>query len=249
MELSRKVLMILMDDSLKENSLAQQNRKVIAMKIAKAFETGRWLRGYIQGKLLADPVFHVACESIPKQGGSVTDLGCGLGLLGLWLKAHGHRVTYRGCDLGGWKIQAGHLAALRLGYEGVTFHECDMMQFSLGNADVVCAFDILHYLPDEAQERLVCRLAEAARGGSLVLVRNGMRGCGWRSLVTLMEEWWTRCSGWIGGGRINFPERESLVAAFDREGCSVEVCPLWGRTPFSSYLLRVVSRSDTQEQP
>jgi SAM-dependent methyltransferase len=249
MVLSMKVHMVLMDDSLKKNSSVREQGKMIAVKIAQAFKTGRWLRGYIQGKLLADPIFDRTCEVIPKQGASVTDLGCGLGLLGLWLQAHGHRVLYSGCDLGGWKIQEGRLAALRLGYEGITLHECDMMQFPLGNADVVCAFDVLHYLPNELQEQLVCRLAEAARGGSLVLVRNGMRGCGWRSLVTLLEEWWTRCSGWIGGGEINFPERTSLVAAFERAGCSVKAQPLWGRTPFSSYLLQVVSRSDTQAQP
>ena len=235
------VHMVAMNDSSKAIAMIR-DRKVKAQKIAEAFGRGRWLRGYVRGKLLADPVFDLALEMTQGSRGSVTDLGCGLGLLGLWLKAHGEEVFYTGCDLGGWKIDAGRMAALHLGYGGITLCENDMMEFSLENPGIICAFDVLHYLPRDEQEQLVLRLAQAARCGSLILVRNGMRGCGWRSSITLMEEYWTRASGWIRGGSINFPNLQPLITQFEQEGCSVEARPLWGRTPFSSYLLRVVSR-------
>ena len=234
--------MVVMDDFHEEIASVARDRRVKAQKIAGAFTQGRWLQGYVRGKLLADPIFDVALEAVRKHGGCVTDLGCGLGLFGLWLKAHGHAAAYRGCDLGGWKIDEGRAAALRLVSGDITLKEADMVEFPLGNASVICAFDVLHYLSEEQQKKLVRRLAQAARSGSLVLIRNGMRGCGWRSSITLLEEWWTRCSGWISGGRINFPRLESLLREFGLEGCSVEARPLWGRTPFSSYLLRVVSR-------
>lgn len=220
-----------------------KDRERKARTIARAFAPGRWLQGYVRGKLLADPVFDVALAAISGKSGCVKDLGSGLGLLGLWLKAHGHSNAYSGCDLGGWKIEAGQAAARRLAYGNITLHEGDMLEFSLENSAVICAFDVLHYLPEEQQKKMVRRLAQAARNGSLILVRNGVRGCGWRSFITLLEEWWTRCSGWISGGQINFPSLESLITEFEKEGCSVEAHPLWGKTPFSSYLLRVVSQS------
>jgi len=231
-----------MDDFHEGIDAVAPDRKTRAGKIAEAFYRGHWLRGYIRGKLLADPVFDVALESIREKGGCVIDLGCGLGLLGFWIKIDGSPVSYKGCDLGGWKINEGRAAAQRMGYESMTLHEADLMEFPLENASVICAFDILHYLPEEQQGKLIRRLAQAAKEGSLVLLRNGVRECGWRSVVTLLEEWWTRCSGWISGGQINFPRLESLIAEFEKEGCSVEARPLWGKTPFSSYLLRIVSR-------
>jgi SAM-dependent methyltransferase len=242
MPISLPVHMIGMADVSRAPKMGASERRERAHKIASAFGKGGWLKGYIRGKLLADPVFDVALEAVQKHGGDVTDLGCGLGLFGLWLKSDGSPALYQGCDLGGWKINEGRAAARRLGYNGVILQEVDMSEFPLERAGVICAFDVLHYLPRESQERLVRRLAQATRAGSLVLIRNGMRGCGWRSAVTLLEEWWTRGSGWIRGGEINFPRLESLVALFEREGCSVEARPLWGKTPFSSYLLRVVSR-------
>jgi SAM-dependent methyltransferase len=221
----------------------QGDREALATKIASAFDGGRWLKGYIRGKLLADPVFDEGLSAILEKGGDVTDLGCGLGLLGLWLKSHGYGGKYRGCDLGGWKISAGNLAVERLGFADSELHEGDLADFSLGNSGTICAFDILHYLPEEVQEVLLRRLATAARSGSLVLIRNGVRGCGWRSSVTLAEEWWTRASGWIRGGTINFPELGRLRELFEEEGCCVEAKPLWGKTPFSSYWLKISARN------
>lgn len=220
----------------------RREREALATKIASAFDGGRWLKGYIRGKVLADPVFEEGLSAILLKGGDVTDLGCGLGLLGLWLKSKDYAGKYRGCDLGGWKIIAGNQAAERLGFADIELYEGDLTEFSWGETDTICAFDILHYLPKEVQELLLRRLAMAARSGALVLIRNGVRGCGWRSSVTLAEEWWTRASGWIRGGTINFPELGRLRDIFEEEGCCFEAKPLWGRTPFSSYWLKVSAR-------
>lgn len=210
--------------------------------ISRAYQVGPWLRGYVKGKLRGDPVFDAARSSVEQLMLPVVDLGCGLGLLGMWLRAHDINVPYRGCDLGGWKIVAGNKAAQRLGLSDFMLEEADMCRFPLESPRIVCAFDVLHYLPAADQEMLVLRLAGAARQGSVVLLRTGVRGCGWRTFATTTEEWWTRLTGWIRGGRINFPQLDELVATFEREGCRVDGQPLWGKTPFSSHWLRVCAR-------
>lgn len=213
-----------------------------AVQIAEAVGGGRWLQGYVRGKLQSDPVFAAGLAEVGRNGGLVVDLGCGLGLFGMWLRAHGVTVPYRGCDLSGWKIESGLSAAKHLGWADLELTEGDMASFPLDGAGVVCAFDVLHYLPPDEQGRLIERLANAARNGAVVLVRTGVRGCGWRSAVTLAEEWWTRLSGWIRGGAVNFPDLAMLRRKFAEADCMVEVRPLWGRTPFSSHWLRVVAR-------
>ena len=230
------------DDTASLGGGASLPRYFCAEDIARACEGGRWLRGYIKGKLRADPVFAAGEAAVAECGGPVVDLGCGLGLFGMWLRARGHAEPYRGCDLGGWKIRAGNEAASRLGCSDFAIIEGDMLELPLEGAGCVCAFDVLHYLPQDGQERLIGRLAAAARGGAVVLIRTGVRGCGWRSWATILEELWTRATGWIGGGRINFPGLADLVAAFEKQGCRVEARPLWGKTPFSSHWLKVCAR-------
>ena len=210
--------------------------------IARAYPGGRWLRGYIKGKLGADPVFSSAEAAIAGRSGLVVDLGCGLGLLGMWLRVFGNNHPYRGCDLSGWKIFAGNAAARKLGYDNISLSEGTMLEFPLHGAAFVCAFDVLHYLTPAEQLLFLSRLAEAARKGSVILLRTGVRGCGWRSVFTVLEELWTRGTGWIGGGRINFPRLDWLVGEFQEQGCSVEARALWGKTPFSSHWLQVCAR-------
>lgn len=216
----------------------------VAERIAEAVGGSRWLRGYVRGKLTMDPVFEAGRAVVERVGGPVTDLGCGLGLFGLWLRARGSAVAYRGCDLAGWKIALGQKAAAQLGQGEFHLVTADMTDFPLDGARVICAFDVIHYLDDAGQAALMHRLAAAVHAGSTVLLRTGMRGCGWRSAVTGMEEWWTRASGWIRGGQINFPRLDDLRAQFAAAGCRVEARPLWGRTLFSSHWLEVTSRGE-----
>jgi SAM-dependent methyltransferase len=210
-----------------------------AERIASVFPSNRWLKGYIKGKLNTDPVFNKALATLKDRRGHIIDLGCGLGLFALWLHEHGCLMPVLGCDLGHWKLEAGMRAADRLGFKQIKLVYQDLTEIPLASASVICAFDVLHYLPQARQSILVKSLAMAARNGSLVLIRTGVRGLGWRSALTMLEEIWTRATGWIRGGEVNFPDLPTLVAAFEREGCSVKSEPLWGKTPFSSYWLEV----------
>jgi len=216
----------------------------VAQIIAEAVGGRRWLRGYVRGKLGSDPVFEAGRVVVERVGGPVVDLGCGLGLFGLWLRQHGVDAPYRGCDWGRWKVEAGQHAARQLGCGDFQLEVADMTGFSLDGAKVVCAFDVIHYLDEGGQALIVDRLIDAVRGGATVLIRTGVRGCGWRSAVTQAEEWWTRASGWIRGGKINFPRLQILHDVFVAAGCHVEVRPMWGHTPFSSHWLEMTAAPD-----
>lgn len=210
-----------------------------AKEIAWQIGGSRWLQGYVHGKLRTDPVFCQAQEILRQRPGPVFDLGCGLGLLGFWLRLQGIENPYKGCDLGAWKIKAGQAAAENMNLKNFELSVGNMTNFATEGAATICLFDVLHYLPLSEQEKFLERLAQAARGGALLLIRTGVKGCGWRSAVTVLEEVWTRASGWIGGGEINFPRIESLENFFTSRGCRVSARPLWGRTPFSSHWFEI----------
>lgn len=210
--------------------------------IAQSFSGGRWLQGYIHGKLSADPVFSAGLQAVVNHPGKVTDLGCGLGLFGLWLRVNGSNAEYQGCDLDKWKIEAGCKARDSLGFHDLRLECHDLETFLLTEAKTICVFDVIHYLPIASQNKLIKRLAEATRHGSQVLIRTGVTGRGWRSFATSIEEWWIRSSGWIRGGRVSLPDLAVLTHSFEELGCHVDSVALSGRTPFSSYLLKVSLR-------
>lgn len=210
-----------------------------AKQISKAFAVGPVLRGYIQGKLRTDPIFDEGLRSLLGCKGNLLDLGCGFGLFGLWLRVHGFTNSYFGFDLSEWKVATGNEVAKKMGFQNYTLEIGNITNCDYGNATYITVFDVIHYLKPKQQEQLFDRLADAAHSGATVLIRSGIRNCGWRSAVTIAHEWWTRISGWIRGGDLNFPTRESLQAAFELRRCMIETQPLWGSTPFSSHLFKI----------
>lgn len=216
--------------------------------IARAYGRSHWLRGYVSGKIAWDPIFPLARREIALKNQPVVDIGCGLGLLGISLRAAGITLRYRGSDISAWKINMGKEAVRYYGFENAGFEVCDALSTQIPEGSTVCIFDVLHYLEPQDQQRMLARLAEAAEQGSLVLIRTALRGTGWRYAATLLEEWWTRATGWIRGGEINFPTREEVVGIFKDRGLQTEVFPLWGRTPFASYLVKIHPRAPSQRR-
>jgi hypothetical protein len=51
-----------------------------------------------------------------------------------------------------------------------------------------------------------------------------------------MEEWFVHFVRWIPVTGTNFPTREEVFAPFLRAGITGHVQPMWGYTPFNSYL-------------
>ena len=211
--------------------------------ISRAYGRSRWLRGYVRGKIDWDPVYPIARREIVKRQQPVVDIGCGLGLLGISMRAAGITVRYRGTDVSAWKVNMGKEAVRYYGFDEAGFEVCDALNTTIPPGATVCLIDVLHYLDSADQQTLLLRLAQAAESGSLVLIRTALRGTGWRYAVTLIEEWWTRATGWIRGGKINFPTRDDLLAIFEERGLQTEISPLWGRTPFASYLLKIQPRA------
>jgi len=207
--------------------------------ISRAYARSRWLSGYVAGKMAWDPVFPMARREIVMRNRPVIDIGCGIGLLGISMRAAGITNRYRGTDIVPWKVNKGKDAVRYYGFEEVGFDVVDALSTRIPPGATVCMFDVLHYLDPDAQVAMLGRLADAAESGSLVLLRTGLRGTGWRYVFTFIEELWTRATGWIRGGAINFPSRESIESFFAGRGLRIDITPLWGRTPFASYLVRI----------
>jgi 2-polyprenyl-3-methyl-5-hydroxy-6-metoxy-1,4-benzoquinol methylase len=219
-------------------------RRARLRRIASRFDASPSLWGYIVGKLALDPVYAAVLECVRNSEHPIIDVGCGLGLLAHFLREHGCRAPITGYDLDPEKIRRAEAAARRAGLADVTFHCSDVAEHSSGTSTIVL-LDVLHYLTQQLQRDLLWKLAHA---DGAVLIRNGLRDDSWRYRLTLLEEYWTRWSGWIPSrAPIHFPTREEILTPFRELGRVGETRPLWGATPFSSHIF--VFAPTSQPQP
>lgn len=191
-------------------------------------------RSYARGKLRWDPVFPMAAPLLADSPRALLDIGCGLGLLGQYLRECGFRARYCGVDLDAKKIAEAQAAAARdeLALEFATGAAASLPAFQ-GD---VALFDVLHYLPAAGQQRLLIDAAERVSPGGLMVIRNVLREPSWRFRVTIAQERFARALGWMRYPVTHYPEREEIEAPLRATGFATRVMPLWGRTPFNSYL-------------
>ena len=194
--------------------------------VAALFDS-RFLRGYARSKLARDPVYAAVASRLPEL--PLLDLGCGVGLLAFSLRQRGFRSPILGVDYDARKIDA----ARRAGDGSVEFRRADVRD-PIDVRGNVALLDVLHYFTDEDQQQILRNVAACVAPGGVAIIRDAIRDGSWRYRATYVEETFARSIGWLKGERLNFPTRESIVAAFDGFGC--EVVPMWGRSPFNNYL-------------
>jgi 2-polyprenyl-3-methyl-5-hydroxy-6-metoxy-1,4-benzoquinol methylase len=221
-------------------------RRARLRRIAARFNAPPHLWGYIVGKLALDPAYAAVLDHVRGSETPIIDIGCGLGLLAHYLREHGCHAPIIGYDLDAKKIARAETAARRAGLADVVFRQGDATECSNDSATIVL-LDVLHYLARDHQHALLARLA---RNDGTVIIRNGLRDGSWRYCVTLLEEYWTRWSGWIPSrAPIHFPTREEILAPFREVGRAGETRPLWGWTPFSSQLFAFAPTTPPRPAP
>lgn len=191
----------------------------------------------MRGKLRHDPAFAAISALVCEAGATlpVLDLGCGMGLLGQWLREHGYRGGYLGIDHDSRKLAAGRAAA-RGRQPAIELRAGDLATLPPWHGHVVL-LDVLHYLDHDAQSALLAAAADRLADDGLLLIRGVLRDRSWRCRVTLAAEHLLAFAGWMRTAARHVPTRAGLEAALLGAGLRVTARPLWGHTPFNSWLL------------
>jgi 2-polyprenyl-3-methyl-5-hydroxy-6-metoxy-1,4-benzoquinol methylase len=206
--------------------------KEIIARIASRYR-GRWLQGYIRGKLGSDPVYVAGLDRLKDSPLPVLDVGCGVGLLACWLREHGCTMPIHGVDFDAGKIAAAQRATT--GLRDVTFAVGDAAEVRAHRGHIVL-FDVLHFLDAAAQRALLGTIAAALAPGACCLLRTTIRDRSWRFRITRLEDRCLHAMRWMRAGARHYATVEEVCAPFREHGCACEVRPLWAGTPFNSYL-------------
>ena len=209
-------------------------QRAIAARVAAAFGKP-WHRDYVRGKLRLDPVYAAVAARLQRDAQALLDVGCGIGLLGLYLRERGHAGAYLGVDFDANKIALARRAAA---------HCTPPLIFQAGDAGAlpasaghVAVLDVLHYLSASAQQALLADCMARVAPGALLIVRSVLRNRSWRFRATVIEEFFLHATRWMKSPARHYPLREEIEAPLHSAGFTVETVPLWGRTPFNSFFL------------
>jgi 2-polyprenyl-3-methyl-5-hydroxy-6-metoxy-1,4-benzoquinol methylase len=212
-------------------SLGRSRRAVLTARFS-----GFNRRQYVRGKLASDPVYAAVAQLIEEAPPfPLLDVGCGMGLLGHYLHGCGVLHGYIGIDHDERKIAAARHAARAIG------DTLDLRCADVGDLPDfrghVCLLDVLHYLPAARQPALLAQLAGHVAPGAQLMIRNVLRERHWRFHATVIEEHVLHATGWMRVGADHYPSADEVVTPLHEAGLATTVRPLWGRTPFNSYLI------------
>ena len=213
------------------------NDPEVAERLSSLYD-GRWLQGYVRGKVRSDRAYSAARDVLLPRNRPLLDLGCGIGILPLYLREHGHHAPITGIDFDERKIAAARKAAR--GFHGIRFITGDAREPLPLEHDIVL-LDILHYFDSRSQQTI---LENVARAGDLIVIRQGIRDDSWRYRLTALVDGAARVVRWMKAEALNYPTRAEVERAFT--DFDAEVRPLWGRMPYNSYLFVFRRRADAR---
>ncbi|HEY4369471.1 MAG TPA: class I SAM-dependent methyltransferase [Steroidobacteraceae bacterium] len=205
--------------------------------IAENYLPSRYHYWYARSKLATDPLYAAVQGVFRDSQVPLLDIGCGIGLLPLWLKAAGCGFDYLGLDIDAGKIDIARSAVARAGLSQARFEVSDLAAGLPAHSGSVAILDVLQYLaPASRDELLACAARCVAPEGKLV-IRAGLDDRSWRAAITRFTDKLGHLSRWMSTAPQAQPTAEGLTGMLARHGLHCEFTPLSGNTPFNNWLV------------
>lgn len=203
---------------------------------AGLFRSHKSLYFYSLAKIATDPAYRFVAGALAGSRLPLLDVGCGVGLLAAYLRALGESFPIQGIDRDAEKI-----ALAKESIPEANFLVGDALDLPPHSGNLV-VLDVVHYFDQAARVQFFAEIKQRLAPGGTAYVRLTLRDKSVRFLLTRAEEWFVCASGWIPFHGAHFPSREEIFDAAATCSLQVRMAPMWGATPFNSYMLEM--RSD-----
>lgn len=167
-----------------------------------------------------------AVEAQVPAAGRVLEVGCGHGLLSLYLALVGPGRSVTGVDIDIHKIALAADAAAHLhpGEADVAFAVVAPDGFAPGTYDAIVIADVLYLLAADARQALLARCVEHLAPGGVLLVKETDRRPRWKGTITVAQEWLaTRVLRITEGDEVTFAAPSVFVDQLRAAGLAVSL--------------------------
>jgi uncharacterized protein len=214
-----------MADEYRKVSETAENPAYFREKLIKNYiYKGPVLEWYLKVKIGLEKNYELFHQRLPEDG-QITDLGCGYGFMDYMLGFLSERRRITGIDYDREKIDvANHCPAKN---ERLNFLSGDILETDLPKSRAFVLADVLHYFPEEEQEKLIIRCIENLEAGGTLIIRDADRHIGNKHFGTRLSEFFSTRTGFNqtpeGSKKLFFTSRSKISGILSRYGMSVEV--------------------------
>ena len=192
---------------------------------------------YTKSKLRTDPLYDGVHRELESSPFPLLDIGCGLGLLAMYLRERGWGNEVSGFDYDLSKITSGREMIARGGYQNISLHQGDARVELPDHRGDVTILDILQFFNSAEQTILLQAAAARVAPGGQLIVRSCLRENNGRFVTTLIGDMFAKWTFWMKAAPIHYPSAEFFQRVLEAEGFTVEIRPFWGNTPFNNYII------------
>jgi SAM-dependent methyltransferase len=192
-------------------------------------------RWYVMGKLATDPLYPAVHEVIQTTTTPLLDVGCGMGVLAFYLRQRGWRPAITGVDYDPRKIATAR--KLATDFDGtLEFFQSDARTTIPAHCGSVTILDILQYFQPDTRDTLLRECAARVSNDGVLVIRTGFIDKTRRFRATRFIDQMAAWLNWMKAQPVHYPEYAELCRVLKGAGLHGEFKPLWGRTPFNSWL-------------
>ncbi len=148
-----------------EGNTSYYRRKLVLNYIYK----GPLLEWYLRIKLRLEENYSIINKIVPRQG-EILDLGCGYGFISHMLALTSAERNITGMDYDEGKIRIAESGFLKS--DRLTFLAGDIRSYEFPAKDCIILSDVLHYIPEADQERLLMKCMANLKDGGCIIIRD-----------------------------------------------------------------------------
>ncbi len=149
---------------------------------------GPVLEWYARIKLSLEKNYELFNRYIPRDA-DIVDLGCGYGMMAYMLSFISGKRKILGIDYDPEKIELARHCLSK--HENIQFVAADAIHYPFEKNDVYILSDVLHYLPEEDQQRLLVKCLKNLNHNGMIIVRDADKDLRKRHLVTRYTEFFS----------------------------------------------------------
>lgn len=195
------------------------------------------LEWYTKIKIKLEDNYEFFDNIIPKKA-TITDLGCGYGYLDFMLSLRSSQRTVTGFDYDKEKVEIA--ANCAIAGSNISFKHADISRLDFPASDVFIINDVLHYLPQESQIKVVERCMKMLNENGLIIIRDGNKELTKRHKGTKLTELFSTKTGFNKTkNRLEFISETMIKSLIDQTKFDVKVVDT---TKFTSNIIILISK-------